>query len=126
MSTPTRTWDGLGVEVLRSGDFDGTRLRRDGTYAVCFGATWCPPTRAFAPKFVARKSRVAATLAIAEITDLQDPLWDAFAIRITPTMVVFRNGSPTGRFDGRRFVGLRDRDLDRLAALLQSMTHPPT
>lgn len=116
--TASRSWEGLGIEVLRSGDFDGTRLKREGTYAVCFGATWCPPTRRFVPKFVSRAGRLPATFAIADITDWDDPLWDTFRIRITPTMMVFRDGAPVGRFNGRRFVGLRDADLDRLGAFL--------
>jgi thiol-disulfide isomerase/thioredoxin len=116
--TPPRSWEGAGLEVLRTSDFDVTRLRREGTYVVCFGATWCPPTRQFVPKFVARNGRLPAKLAIADITDRDDPLWDTFRIKITPTIVVFRNGTVADRLDGRRFVGLRDSDLDRLADLL--------
>jgi hypothetical protein len=66
------------------------------------------------PKFVARKETLPATLAIADITELEDPLWDTFQIRITPTMIVFRDGVAAERFDGKRFVGLREADLDRL------------
>lgn len=115
---PSRSWEGLGVEVLRSPDFVGPQLQRDGTYAVCFGATWCPPTRRFVPKFVSRSGGSPATFAIADITDLHDPLWDTFRIKITPTIVVFHDGTPNGRLDGKRFVGLRSADLDRLSALL--------
>ncbi len=113
-----RSWESTGLEVLRTTDFDGTRLKRPGWYAVCFGATWCPPTRSFMPKFVARDGHLPAKLAIADITDLNDPLWDTFRIRITPTMMVFREGTPVGRVDGRRFIGLRNSDLERLAQFL--------
>jgi len=113
-----RDWESTGLEVLRANDFEATHLKRDGTYAVCFGATWCRPTRGFVPKFVARNGRLPAKLAIADITDWNDPLWDSFHIRITPTMMVFRDGTPVGRFDGRRFIGLRDSDLDRLTNFL--------
>ncbi len=118
------TWDSTGLEVLRTGDFEGTRLKRPGIYAVCFGATWCPPTRQFVPKFVARNGHVPATLAIADITEWEDPLWDVFDIKITPTMIVFRDGVPTTRFDGRRTLGLRETDLDKLAAAVDAMTTP--
>ena len=111
-------WGVLGVEVLRTADFDGTRLRRDGTYAVCFGATWCPPTRRFVPTFVALAGSLPARIAIADITSLQDPLWDTFQIKITPTMVVFREGAVVQRFDGKRLWGLREADLERLRAFL--------
>jgi thiol-disulfide isomerase/thioredoxin len=114
----TRSWDSVGLEVLRTNDFEGTRLKRDGTYAVCFGATWCPPTRGFVPKFAARNGRLPAKLAIADITEMNDPLWDSFRIKITPTILVFRDGGTVGRFDGRRFIGLRDSDLNQLTDLL--------
>lgn len=110
----------MGVEVLRTGDFERTQLNRKGTYAVCFGATWCRPTRGFVPKFLSRAGQFAATFAIADITDWHDPLWTAFRINITPTVVVFRDGVPVGRLDGRRLVGLREADLDRLGALLET------
>jgi thioredoxin-like negative regulator of GroEL len=117
-----RSWESTGLEVLRTGDFQGTRLDRPGTYAVCFGATWCPPTREFVPRFVARDGHVPGTLAMADITELEDPLWDTFRIQITPTIVVFRDGVSVGRFDGRRFVGLREKDLDGMATLLRKLT----
>jgi Thioredoxin len=120
------SWASTGLEVLRSGDFEGTRLKRPGVYAVCFGATWCPPTRGFVPKFVARSSTgLPAMFAMADITEWEDPLWDSFRIKITPTMAVFRDGDLVARFDGRRMVGLRESDLDKLAAVLtgSSATH---
>ena len=116
-----RTWESTGLEVLRATDFEGTHLKREGTYAVCFGATWCRPTRGFVPKFVARNGRLPAKLAIADITDWDDPLWDSFRVKITPTIMVFRDGTPVDRFDGRRFVGLKDSDLDQLAGLLAKL-----
>lgn len=119
------SWDSTGLEVLKTGDFDGTRLKRPGIYAVCFGATWCPPTRQFVPKFVARNGHLPATLAMADITAWEDPLWDVFDIKITPTMVVFRDGEPVSRFDGRRMLGLRESDLDKLAASLDALRTTP-
>jgi thioredoxin-like negative regulator of GroEL len=118
---PRPGWEGLGVEVLHASDFLGTQLKREGTYVVCFGATWCPPTRSFMPKFVARAGRLPATLAIADISDWDDPLWDTFRIKITPTMIAFRDGSPLGRFDGRRMLRLGESHLDRLTALLEGL-----
>jgi hypothetical protein len=114
----TRGWEGVGLEVLRTTDFDAARLKRERTYVVCFGATWCPWTRRSLPKFAAREARLPARLAIADITACKDPLWDSFKIKITPTIVVFREGDSVGRFDGRGLLGLRDSDLDRLTDLL--------
>lgn len=114
-------WEGCGLEVLHNSDFDGKRLRRPGVYAVCFAATWCPPTRRFVPKFVARSASVPAKFAIADITDMDDPLWDTFQIKITPTMAVFRDGPLMGRFDGRRVLALDERDLDKLARRVREL-----
>ncbi len=80
-------------------------------------ATWCRPTRGFVPKFIARNGALPAKLAIADITEWKDPLWEWFHIRTTPTILVFKHGTSLGRFDGRRFIGLRDSDLDRRADL---------
>jgi hypothetical protein len=112
-------WESLGLEILRTGDFEGRRLHRTGTYAVCFGATWCGPTRWFAPRFAACRATWPARLAIADITSLEDPLWDRFEIRITPTVMAFADGAVIVRIDGRRFIGLRDADLDRFGSMLQ-------
>lgn len=119
-----RNWESTGLEVLRADDFEATHLKRDGTYAVCFGATWCRPTRNFVPKFVARERRLPAKLAVADITDRKDPLWDSFQIKITPSMFVFRDGTPVVRYDGRRFFGLKDSDLDRLTDFLGTLVGP--
>lgn len=115
------SWESTGLEVLTTADFEGTRLKRPGIYGVCFAATWCPPTRAFVPKFVARKGKLPATFAIADITAWEDPLWDSFEIKITPTMAVFRDGELVARFDGRRMLGLRESDLDKLATAVNGL-----
>jgi len=110
----TENWSSTGLEVLSTSDFPDGRLNRPGTYVVCFGATWCPPTRRFMPKFVALKGTLGAQVAIADITDRNDPLWDEFRIRITPSIIVFRDGNVQMRLDGRRFFGISDSDLTKL------------
>lgn len=58
------------------------------------------------PRFVAERSRVPGVLAIADITDLESPLWDTFRIKITPSVIVFHDGEARARLDGKRFVGI--------------------
>jgi thiol-disulfide isomerase/thioredoxin len=115
-----RTWDGFGLEVLGIKDFVDGRLDRPGTYVVCFGATWCAPTRRFMPTFVAEKGSLPGTLAIADISDRNDPLWDVFRIRITPSIVVFQDGVVRTRVDGRRMFGITSRALSELRDTLHS------
>jgi hypothetical protein len=104
--------------VLRAPDFTGNRLRRGGTYVICFSAAWCPVTRRFVPRFVTLNGKLPATLAIADITDLEDPLWDDFQIRITPSILVFHDGGVVRRFDGRRFIGITAKHLEGLEQAL--------
>jgi hypothetical protein len=111
-------WATTGLEVLRKTDFPNNRLSRTGTYVVCFGAEWCPVTRRFIPRFIALGGTLPATLAIADITDLNDPLWDDFQIRITPSIIVFREGNILERIDGRRFLGITSKGLARLGQIL--------
>jgi len=76
------------------------------------------------PKFADRKGQLPAQFAIADITNMDDPLWDVFQIKITPTIVVFREGRLEGRLDGRPVVGLRNADLDRMGDLIRGL--PPS
>ena len=108
------SWTSSGLEILREEDFSGTNLNRPGTYIVCFGAAWCPVTRRFVTRFVRDRGRLEGTLAIADITDTASPLWDIFRIRITPSIVVFRDGRVADRVDGKRFIGLTSAALARL------------
>ena len=116
--TTGNSWVATGLEVLRTADFQGGRLSRAGTYAVCFAAEWCPITRRFMPRFVPLKGTLPATFAIADITDLNDSLWDDFQIRITPSIIVFRDGQVLGRIDGRRFLGISANALASLGELV--------
>ncbi|MFZ0829658.1 MAG: thioredoxin family protein [Thermoplasmata archaeon] len=111
-------WSTTGLEVLGPRDFSGGRLQRSGTNVVCFSAEWCPVTRRFMPKFLALRGTLPALLMIADITDLKSPLWDDFHIRITPSIIVYREGEVFLRLDGRRFFGLRDPDMAKLAMAL--------
>jgi thioredoxin-like negative regulator of GroEL len=113
-------WASTGLEVLGKKDFQDRRLNRPGTYVVCFAAPWCPHTRRFMPRFVARKDALPATLAIADITDTENPLWDDFRIRITPSIVVFRDGVEQSRIDGRRFIGITTSNMAKLEEALGS------
>lgn len=119
-----RTWEGTGLEVLNAKDFDADRLRRTGRYVVVFGATWCPPTRKFVPRFKSWSMTVDARAAVADITDLESPLWDVFSIKITPSVLCFQDGATVHREDGHRIVGVRDRQLEAVAEFLRTGPAP--
>lgn len=109
-----RSWASTGLPVLGERDFSGTHLNRPGVFVVCFGAVWCPVTRRFMPKFVGERGRIEGTLAVADITETRSPLWDIFRIRITPSIIVFRDGEIQTRVDGRRFIGITGSALAKL------------
>jgi len=111
-------WQPAGLEILHDRDFTGTRLNRLGIYVVCFAASWCPITRRFIPKFLEARNRFPGTLAIADITDLDSALWDTFEVRITPSIIVFRDGDVLARLGGKRFVGISDSSLVHLEETL--------
>jgi hypothetical protein len=113
-------WDATGFEVLGPSAFAGTRLRKMGRIAVCFGASWCPWTRRFVRRFGALPTSENTRVSIADLTDTNSPLWDSFRIRVTPSIVCFEDGEPVLRIDGRRLLGIRGRDLHRLERFLES------
>ena len=103
------------MEELGAEDFEGDRLKRPGTWAVGFLASWCPFCRAFRPKLEKRSGRFPFPLALADLSDEESPLWDSLHVEVVPTLVVFRDGQPVWRRDGRPGAGLDERDLDALA-----------
>jgi thioredoxin 1 len=112
------------MEVLSASDFQRDRLNRPGTYLVDFSATWCPYCRGFLPWFAAREGTLHATLAVADISDEDSPLWDDFDLKVTPSMIAFRDGAAIGRWNGRRWYGLDEGHLDQATELLGRIERP--
>ncbi len=103
-------------ERLTENDFPRGRLARPGTWAVAFLADWCPFCRAFEPGFLGISTEGRFTLAVADLTSEASPLWDDFRIEIVPSVVVFRDGDPIHRADGRPGYGLDSKDLAAVRA----------
>jgi len=118
-------WTDSGLEVFGASDFEGEHLRKAGRYVVTFGAEWCPWTRRFIPKFRAWTRGMNATPAIADITDMESPLWDTFHIKITPTVVCFIDGSAVYRANGHRLIGIREREFQSVLDFMAGRTAPP-
>jgi len=108
------------MESLTRDRFEGLSLRRPGRYVVVFTADWCPFCRAFLPEFSALEGQPGFHAAEANLTDLENPLWEQFDIEIVPTIIVFRDGEVTLRIDGVSGVGLGPRDVDRARAAATS------
>jgi thioredoxin 1 len=94
--------------------FERTRFLRPGVWGVAFLADWCPFCRAFAPKLEELAKRGPYQVVRADVTDEESPLWDLFGIEVVPTVVVFRDGVPKLRRDGRLGQGLGGTDLNAI------------
>jgi thioredoxin 1 len=101
----------LGADSFRQG-----RLVRPGTWAVAFLAEWCPFCRDFAPRFASLAGDVR--IAVGDLTDEENPLWEEFGIEVIPTVILFRDGAPVLRRDGTLGEGLGPRDLAAVRAAL--------
>ena len=120
MSYPWDFLPRLGLE-----DFEDQNLKRDGDWAVCFAADWCPYCRAFLTRFAELKEeadREGFQMAMGDMEDYESELWDQFDLEVVPVLVAFRDGKIIWRRDGAPGVGLEEKDLQ---AICQAMTGKP-
>jgi len=104
---------------LRLDDFNGKDIITRTPIAVLFHAEWCPFCIAFKPKFEATVPK-GFELAIADLSDWGNPLWEDFGIRVVPTLIAFKNGKAIWRRDGRYLRGLKNKDLEAMMGAFQS------
>jgi thioredoxin 1 len=104
--------------------FEGTQLSRPGTWVVGFLAGWCPFCREFKPELARLASRDGLSVLVVDLSDEDSPLWDRFRIRVVPTVIVFREGRPALRRDGRSGYGLSAHDLAAIRAAALGEPHP--
>jgi thioredoxin 1 len=98
--------------------FEGERLLRRGTWAIAFLADWCPFCRDFAPGFEALAGAGPFEIAVADLTDENNPLWERFGVEVVPTLLAFRDGKSIFRRDGHLGRGLAPSDLAALKKAL--------
>ena len=104
------------LESIGPEAFNGPRLARPGTWAVAFLADWCPFCRDFEPTFAALAAQPGLSLLVADLTDVESPLWDLFRIEVVPSVIVFRDGEAVFRVDGRSGYGLDGKDVGSIQA----------
>jgi thioredoxin 1 len=91
---------------LGPGDFNGQTLKRQGTLAVLFLASWCPFCWQGRRAFEAAARTNNAPWASVDVSEDDSVFWDVFNLSIVPTVVVFRDGKVIFRRDGVRGRGL--------------------
>jgi thiol-disulfide isomerase/thioredoxin len=106
------------MELLGPDAFAGQTLLRPGTWAIDFSADWCPYCTAFLPNFATLEEGGALEIAVADLTDLESPLWDSFEVEVVPTVILFKEGKVIFRANGRSGEGLDGADLSAVRAAL--------
>lgn len=114
----------MALERVGTEAFEGERLLRSGTWAVDFSADWCPFCRAFLRPFEEWTGRQKLRALLADLTNLETPLWETFAIDIVPTLLVFRDGELLARADGVGGEGLGPTDLARIERAVAASRSP--
>jgi thioredoxin 1 len=110
--------------ILSPSDFSGRHLNRSGTLTVLFAAEWCPFCRRFTPIFHSALAQERLTRASANLTDLDNPLWEAFDIEVVPTVMVFKDGEVVYRRDGALGQGLPDDAMKDILSILHKNSKP--
>ncbi|MCK5548674.1 MAG: thioredoxin family protein [Thermoplasmata archaeon] len=106
------------MRKLAPKDFKGKDLKTDAPTGVLFYAKRCPYCQAFKPIFTALRPK-GFKLALADISDEDNPLWEIFGIKVIPTLIAFRAGKPFWRKDGARLQGLKEKDLGEMVSALK-------
>lgn len=78
---------------------------------VLFYASWCPFCLAFKSNFTEAADSGICVFATADLSDLNNPLWERFNIKVVPTLIFFQNARSVFRKDGTHGRGLQRDDL---------------
>jgi len=105
---------GKQATELHASDFEGQRLKNHATVPVLFIANWCFFCRSFHPQFEIAMKNKGIEWAVADISDMDNPLWETFEISIVPSVIVFKNGELVSRKDGVPGRGLSTRTIDEV------------
>lgn len=103
------------MPTLATADFEREVLQAEGPVLALFQATWCGYCRWFLPRFRDATSERVRLVEV-DLSDDDDPLWDAYAIQVIPTLLLFYQGQVVDRADGEYLRGLEAGELQRLLA----------
>ena len=84
---------------------------------MAFLADWCSFCGRFRAEFETLDGGESFRTAIADVTEVESPLWDDFAIEVVPALAVFRDGKLVFRVDSDLGIGLPPGALERATAL---------
>lgn len=101
-------------------NFSGQHLKKNGNLVVLFAAEWCPFCRRFSPIFKSALAEKRIPGALADLSDLDNPLWEIFDIQVIPTVIAFKEGDLIYRKDGLLGQGLPDNAMNEVVAYFQA------
>ena len=96
------------IEINRVSEFKNA-LRKPGKTIACFCASWCPFCRRFNPIFDKYKSHSISNNFIRVFLDEEsNPLWEDYALKTVPTIIMFEKGEIINRLDGGLGLGISE------------------
>jgi len=108
---------GKTLTVLNEGNFTSEVLTSQVPVVVEFGATWCGPCRALEPILERLANKWQTSRKVGTInTDDAPELANRYAVRGTPTLLVFANGKEVARHVGLTTEAKIEALIDRAVA----------
>jgi thioredoxin 1 len=77
-----------------------------GPNVIVFAAKWCPYCTRFLKQAKSLENSSNVEIKLVDADDPDESLWDDFAIKKVPTIVVFKDGKSIFRRDGRHPLSL--------------------
>lgn len=75
----------------------------------------------FYSQFETAMNRAGLPWTEVDISDTEDPLWEAFEIKVVPTVIVFKEGQPVFRRDGILGRGLSRKALEETVEEMKNL-----
>lgn len=77
-------------------------------------AQWCGFCQVFKPTFLSSLANQGLQLALVDLSDWENPLWEVFDLKVIPSVVCFVDGKIVARKEGKLGVGLSPGDMHDL------------
>jgi thiol-disulfide isomerase/thioredoxin len=98
-------------EKLTEDNFLNLKIKEhSGKSLIVFSADWCPYCITFFNNL--KEYGKIESIFIADITDVESKLWNAFDLDVIPTMAIFEEGNLVKRWNGIVGQGLTINDIE--------------